>query len=260
LYFPENEPNFALQVIKNLGFIGAKRWRGSAIVTFRPRTVSPIAFASLLYWLGDNPPARVCLAILGDRPRHEMHGSVKQLRIRMGQLIEQQQGQQPLFVARSRSLAAVSPHSPFRWLLTNWERSNKRLSWQSLSEQADHSFDGRFCVLRPGKEHSEFVIERLGSGLRIPDHEWRASARGTRLADMPDRSYGRWLSEAFFSLLHWGRPQLHDISAKIYWPQSGRIHCEYRRLFLPCIDADGRPWLLSVSSPQRRLSRGIEAA
>jgi hypothetical protein len=260
LYFPAHEPNFALQVVKNLGFIAAERRRQNAIITFRPRTVSPVAFASLLYWLSDEPPDRICLAILSQQLSHEVHGSLKQVVDRMARLIEQQQGEQPLFTARGLSATALSEGSPFRWLLTTWERSNKRLCWSSFSKEVDRRFDGRFVALQPGEEISELVIERVGTGLRIPDYKWRASARGTRLADLPDRSYGRWVSNAYLYVLRTGRPRFDDVSAKIYWPQSGRLHCEYRRLILPWIDADGRPLLLSASGLQRRLSSSVEAA
>jgi hypothetical protein len=222
--------------------------------------VSPVAFASLLYWLSDEPPDRICLAILGQQLGHEVHGSLKQVIERMARLIEQQQGQQPLFTARALSAAALAEDSRFRWLLTNWERSNKRLYWSSFSKEIDRRFAGRFVALQPGKEISELVIERVGTGLRIPDHKWRDSARGTRLADLPDRSYGRWVSKAYLDVLRRGRPRFDDVSAKIYWPQSGRLHCEYRRLILPWIDADGRPLLLSASGLQRHLRSSIEAA
>jgi hypothetical protein len=248
LLFPENRTDFVPQVVQRLGFISAVRRRTGATVTFRPRRASPVALASLLYWLSDEPPERICLAILDDRLRHELYGSLKLAIERMHRLIEaHQEEERPPFTARGLSPSAASDDLPFRWLLTNWERSDKHLSLQNLSGQVDHLFDGRFCAARPGQEPAELVFERLGSGLPVPDPEWRESAHGTRVIDMPDRSYGRWVSQAYLSVLCTGRPEFDDVSAHVYWPQSGRLHCEYRRLILPCVDADGHPYLLSVS-------------
>ena len=189
LCFPENEPNFALQMVKNLGFSAAERRDDGVIVTVCPRTISPVAVASLLYWLSDDTPEQISLAILDDRLSHETYSSFEQVLERLHRLIEgRQEKDQPLFTARTLSPHAVSSGSPFRWLLTNWERSNKRLSARS-STDVDRRFEGRFWVFRPGNAPSELVIERAGTGLRIPDSEWPAFAPGTRLTDIPDPSY-----------------------------------------------------------------------
>jgi hypothetical protein len=260
LVVPESEPHFVPHVVKSLGLISTVLRRGSVIVTFRPRTVSPVAFASLLYWLSDEPPHRICLALLDGRPRHELYGSFEHVLERLHRLIEARHEQdQPLFTASAVSPGAVTEGSLFRRLLVNWERSNKHLSWRNLSDEVDRRVDRRFGAVRSCKEPSDLVIERIW--LRILDPEWLASARGMRLAVMPDRSYGRWVSEAYLSVLRSGRPQVDDVSAKIYWPQTGRLPCEYRRLILPCIDADGRPYVVGVVRLQRRrLPHSIEAA
>jgi hypothetical protein len=262
LFYPENEPDFALQLLKNLGFIGAERRGESAVVTFRPQTMSPVAVASLLYWLSDDPPDRIRLAILDDRPSNEEYGSFEQVLERLHHLVERRQEQeQPLFTARALSPEAVSEGSPFRWVLARWEQSNKRLCPRTFSEEVDRWFEGRFWVFRPGKVPSELVIEHVGTGLRIPDNLWHAfAARGTRLADIPDPSYGRWVSEAYLSVLRTGRPELDDVTAKIYWPHSGRVRYEYRRLILPCIDSDGHPFLLGASVTAARLRSSLDAA
>jgi hypothetical protein len=263
LFYPENEPDFILQLVKNFGFIGAERQGECAVVTFCPSTVSPVAVTSLLYWLSDDLPERIRLAILDDRPSHEEYESFEQVLERLHRLLEarqEQEQEQPLFAARTLSPHAVSEGSPFRWLLARWERSNKRLSPRSFSKDVDRWFEGRFCVFRPGKVPSELVIERVGTGLRIPDDQWHAfAAPGRRLADIPDASYGRWVSEAYLSVLRTGPPQLDDVAAKIYWPHSGRVRYESRRLILPCLDADGHPFLLGASIAAARLRSSLEA-
>jgi hypothetical protein len=111
--FPENQPDFVPQVVKRLGFIGAVRRRTGATVTFRPRRASPVALASLLYWLSDDPPERICLAILDDRLRHELYGSLELAIERMHRLIEaHQERDQPPFTARGLSPSAATSTCP----------------------------------------------------------------------------------------------------------------------------------------------------
>src|SRR5918999_131309 len=105
LHFRGDEANFAREVVSNLGFIAAKRRGGSVSVAFGPRTVSAVAMASLLYWLSDDPPERICLVIVGGEPGKEVYGSLEQVVDRLHRLIEaRQEKDQPRFAARALSL------------------------------------------------------------------------------------------------------------------------------------------------------------
>jgi hypothetical protein len=260
LFFPENEPDFALQAVKDLGFIACERRGEGVIVTVCPRMMSPVAVASLLYWLSDDPPEQITLATFDDRLSNKTHGSFEKVAERLHRLLKgREYKHQPLFKARALSLDAVSGGSPFRWLLTNWERSNKHLS-RRFSKEVDRRFEGRFCVFRPGNARSELVIDRVGTGLRIPDSAWPAFTPGTRLSDIPHSSYGKWVSEAYLSVLRSGRPNFSDVSAKIYWPQAGRLLYQSRRMIVAFLDADGHPLLLGASIAAVRLRASLESA
>jgi hypothetical protein len=253
LRFGENASSLASEVVKK-GFISAERREESTVVTVCPRTMAPAAVASLLYWLSDDPPEQVGLTVLDDTVRHEVYSSYEQVVDRLHRLIEAREDQdQPLFEARALAAGAAAPEgSPFRWLLRSWEESNKRLPFQLIKE-VDRRFEGRFWVFRPGNESGELVIERAGTGARIPDDEWDAFRRGKRLTDIPDAAYGRWASEAYLSVLRTGRPNISDVSAKIYWRRAGRLLYTYRRMILPCLDPDGEPLLLGASVAAVRL-------
>jgi hypothetical protein len=99
----------------------------------------------------------------------------------------------------------------------------------------------------------------VGTGLPFPDNIRRAFTPGTRLADLPDQEYAKGISETYLSVLRTGCPKIEDVSAKISWSQTGRLLYEYRRMILPCLDANGDPLLLSASVPAVRL-RTLEAA
>jgi hypothetical protein len=255
LYFRGDEANFAREVVRKLGFIAARRSGGSVSVTFDPRTVSAVAMASLLYSLSDDPPERICLVIMGGEPGKEVYSSLEQVVDRLHRLIEaRQEKDQPRFETRALSPQAVSDGSPFRWLLTNWEQANKRLSVHLIKE-VDCRFEGRFWVFRPGKGPSDLVIERAGTGLRIPDNEWHAFTPGTRVADFPDPLlYAKW-SDAYLSVLRSGRFKIEDTSAKVHWPRAGQVLYEYRRIILPWLDTNGHPLLLGASVAAVRLRR-----
>jgi hypothetical protein len=258
LCFPPDEPNFDHLVVKNFGFISVALRRCNAIVAVRPVTVSAIAVAALFYWLRELRPERVCLRIMSEGAEEgaisEVFGSVDAFSRRLEQVIEHHQTE-PLFSSLSLALGELEAQSPFHGMLAYWEGSGKRLTGE-LAE-FDRRFNGRFVLLRPTADGSQFLIDRAGDGLRVPDSHWRAvsQAGGVRLSDMPDRGYARWVSNAYELALKTGRPRLNDISARIFWPRGGRLHCEYRRLILPCLDGSGRPLLLGVSHVQSGIAR-----
>ena len=260
-YVREDEPNFVREVVKCLGFIAAKRRDESVIVSICPRTLSAVAVASLLYWLSDDPPERICLVVRDDRVSHEVYGSVEQMIERLHRVMHaRQEKDRPRFETRALSPQAVSDSSPFRWLLTNWERANKRLSGHFIKE-VDCRFEGRFWIFRPGTTPSELAIEWAGTGLRIPDNEWHAFTPGTRVADFPDPSYAKWMLDAYLSALRSGHLKIEDASANISWPRAGLILYEVRRMILPCLDANGHPLVLGASVAAVRLRTALlEAA
>jgi hypothetical protein len=256
LCFPLDEPNLDHLVVKNLGFIGVARKRRNVIVAVRPATVSAIAVAALFYWLCELRPDRICLRIvpegLDGAAIDALFGSLDAFSRRLEQLIEQHH-REPFFASTGLAAGGLDSQSPFRRMLACWEDNGKRLTGE-LAEYEDR-FDHRFILLRPTAAGSQFIIERVGTGLRIPDSRWRAASQGTRLGDIPDRRYARWVADDYASVLQTGRPRLDDISARIFWPRGGRLHCEYRRLILPCVDNNGRPLLLGVSRAEGHTAR-----
>ena len=77
-----------LALLRNLGFIGLREGSQGASVSFRPATVSPVALATLSYWLNDFAPSRLLLIVL--EPGHclELYSSIGRGLARIDALIK----------------------------------------------------------------------------------------------------------------------------------------------------------------------------
>jgi hypothetical protein len=257
LYDYRVQEDDGLPLLRNLGFIDLRQHAGGVLVSFRPRTVSQVAFVALNYWLWDNPPSRIILRILEDGICDEMHSSRIAAVRRMQALIDDhQRPASGLFQKEAVSLEQLPAGSALHRALQTWQGLGAARKWH----QYWRHLTPRFVLLKPDADAGSLVIQAAGPGLRIPDRSWAYNQVGRRMNDLPDQAYGRWVCDSYRSVLARREPQLEAVDAMIDWPRNGRVRSEYVRLILPVLDDDGAMALLGVSDTTDGLDRDRNAA
>jgi hypothetical protein len=243
-------------LLRNLGFIALREMPHGTSVSFRPATVSPIAFASLCYWLSDRVPSRLLLVVLEPGHSLELYSCLHEGLTRIEELMEAYRHD------RLFQRCAVLPNAiaaPLAQVLAAWRVSGAASDFGSLRDVLEREPAGQYLLVQPDQEAGRLIIERTGAGLRIPDPAWARVQIGRPIADMPDTAYGQWVSEDYKSALQTGEPRLDHVEAKIYWPRLGRLQHRYDRLILPVQDR-GRGVLLSVNNSAGGVRGDIKAA
>jgi hypothetical protein len=245
-----------LPLLRNLGFIGLRERPQGTTISFRPSTVSPVAVASLSYWLNDHAPSRFLLMVLEQGQCLELYSSLGKSLERIDELINAfRRGD---FFRQHRVSPRAVPAS-LGQVFSAWRVSGAASDFASLQNLLEREPAGQYLLVRPDLEAGRFIIEQTGSGLRIPDPAWAKAQIGRSVAEAPDKAYGQWVTQAYKSVLMQNLPQLDHIDAKIYWPRLGRLHHRYDRLLLPVRDR-GQPMLLSINNSAGGVRGDVEAA
>jgi hypothetical protein len=251
-------------LINNLGFIGVSFRHPSAIIHFRPRTVSKAALAALLYWLARHAFERICLsfALHGQPQRHEIFPSARAAVLRMEALMELESGssRKPRFVARTGALNHLDRGSCFAKLFDHWRTVGGIFNGDDYHPLLTRFAGDRYVLFEPCSQEPDFNIVRAGKGLHIPDTPSHEALTGSRLENIADRAYGQWTARFYHAALDCQQPQYDHIRASIHWPRAGRVERRYSRLILPCRTKDGRLLLLGISGALAAPDLDVEAA
>jgi hypothetical protein len=238
----------ATYVVKNLGFISVAINKGSLRISVRPSVVSPIAFSALLYWLLDRPVQRVLLSILDKGWSHQMFGNredaVMALLQRCGPAHDDRPGE---FLRRRTDPKELPGTSPLRGLLSIWAETFHLEDRERLWGITREALNGRYALFEASERSSSLVFQEIGAGFLSFNDTWLSQARGLRIEDQPDYSYGKWLATAYTDAMRAGAPCLEDVDAIINRPGGGRRRVRYRRLILTGQKKKGPLSVLSAS-------------
>lgn len=238
----------ATYVVKNLGFIAVAINKGSLRINVRPSVVSSIAFSALLYWLLDRPVERVLLSILDKGWSHQMYGNredaVVALLERCGPAHDDRPGE---FLRRRTNPKELPASSPLRGLLSIWAETFHLEDRERLWGITREALNGRYALFEASERSSSLVFQEIGAGFLSFNDTWLAQARGLRIKDQPDYSYGKWLATAYTDAMRVGAPCLEDVDAIINRPGGGRRRVRYRRLILTGQKKKGPLSVLSAS-------------
>ena len=268
-----------LQLVDTEGCIHLDLTARRVNVAFNPRTLSPVALCGLLYFLHDhrlhgNPNLAVCLTILGGAAPNpdpdagtdkgpgkgqssrrnsrlvELYRSIGLAANRIQFLIgESQPATLQRFVAQPRAFNPFARSGYFAPLLKLWRTSSGHYDRDALRPVLRQNLKDRFCLIEYLPSRQNFQIAEIGSGLRIPTPRFTSQLAGAALAGFPDDRYVNWLRTSFSKVANTGDAGFEDISAKIFWPETGLVERNYTRLLLPWTTADNRKLILSANRP-----------
>jgi hypothetical protein len=108
-------------------------------------------------------------------------------------------------------------------------------------------------VLLTEDADGELRVADFGDRMMSRSCSWRRQARGHRVDDMPDWSYGRWVADAYYEARQRGQPLLEEVNAVIDWPEVGTYSHSYWRLIVPLIEPARPARLLGVTVDNARV-------
>ena len=230
--------------ILNLGFIGLAISRGSIRVQLRPALARPAALGALYLWLHKNAPKRVVVRWYNGRWQDEIIGWHHDGWRRITNLLERPE--QP---AQEFSRGAIPPErltteNPLRHVLEDASRLASIVA--NPARMLPALLSDRYLLLTED-DNRELRVCDFGSALMSRSPQWQSRARGRRVDDLPDWSYGQWVADAYREAGRSGQPLLEEVAAVIDWPEVGRLSHAYWRLIVPGIGSGARTRLLGVT-------------
>jgi hypothetical protein len=239
--------DLAEYAVLNLGFGEIRYLRNAIRVRFRLRKVSPVALASMMYWLADHPQNRTILSIFDGEWREEIAASWPQFYRRLVDLSLAAQVESSnrfaRFPVRFSEITADSPLVELhrRWGCGSFSESEK------VANLSDTLFNGRFTIVEVCYP-SDLIIRHAGHGYLCYDWDYLRLAQGSRFEDEPDVVYGRWVGDAHREVLKWGRPSIEDVEARIQHPGRAMKYVRYRRIILPFSVTAGGRFMITAST------------
>ncbi len=232
-------------------------------ITFNPETVRPAAAVkagALLRGARPDFPTRTafCLALIDSRISDvlvsEIYASLEQCLNRLTFLIGESAADGQLnytdrFEAKSLKLALARKTPPFARLLESWRERQGVVDLEATLPVWRTELEDRFTLLEKLPLDRGYAFIEMGKALRISWQSFAPRLNGAGLLGMPDARYARWASEPYDGILASGRPIYQQVTALMFWPDTGFVERRYRRLLVPWIDTTGRRLMLSASRP-----------
>ena len=150
------------------------------------------------------------------------------------------------FIRRSLSMSRTGQDRSVTRLLAEWRRENGHYRPDVFEPVLRTETAGRYWIHEKIPHRRSFTIAEAGPSLRIPHPQYPTFLRGTDIAALPDAGYGKWVLQDFNRAAQTGQPTYDEISAHMFWPETGLIERRYRRLLLPWLNAKGRVVLTSA--------------
>lgn len=246
-------------LVQTAGFIRVEIAKRAVHIAFNPHCVTPLAISGLTAFLdryrSDNGPDVVfCLSVRDDiaTPGRvvEIFGSSRQILNRL-QFITREVGMpdDERFARRSLSIAEAARDRCLARFLETWRLENGAFNPDAVTPILRSELDGRYWLFERTPERRSYAIGEVGPALRIPDPHFSARLRGTDVNALPDTSCARWLSKTLDEVRRTGRPLYDEVSAHIFWPETGIVARRYRRLMVPWVNLSGRVIITSIIRP-----------
>ncbi len=239
--------------IRNLGFVAVAANDSSVRLKLRPSIVSPIAFAGLMYWLGEHMGKRVMLSVLDGEWSHRMIATTRDAMADIAILVRSAQFNRANdFLSRPRDPVSLPESNPLRTLVRLQVELTEAYSRGQIAKvlgAADERLRGRYTISTADGNLSNLIMGHVGDGHAHEANFWLKRSIGQRMRDLADTALGAWTTEAHTEVAKTGQLRLDDLDLVIEWPDQGRQRYVYQRLLMPLQhSADGHAVLCATLS------------
>jgi hypothetical protein len=230
--------------ILNLGFIGLAISKGTVRIQLRPVLAKPAALGALYLWLHQRAPERVVVTWYNGRWQDEIIGWHHDGWRRITCLLESPEHPTQGFSRGTIPLDRLTTENPLRHVLEDASRLASIVA--NPARMLPAPLCDRFVLLMED-DNRELRVCDFGSTMMSRSPQWQRRARGRRVDDLPDWSYGQWVADAYREVRRSGRPLLEEVAAVIDWPELGTLSHAYWRLIVPGAGSGVRTRLLGVT-------------
>ena len=236
--------DLARDLARNLGFIAISPRGAWTQIRLRPQVVSDVAFANLMYWLADNQPSHIVIDAMDGSTVAPIFSETKGALAHLIELFSEKSGGRVRKEA-ALSIAKLPSGCNLRGLLAVWADGGQRDIEQLLRYSKKNLLSRHFVIKAAG---GDLIFDSIGEGVKVPKREWQNEALGRSITAQADTDYWSWVAARQQMVLVSGEPFVSDVQADIYWPDSGWVTRDYRRIILPCASKDGTARLFIASS------------
>jgi hypothetical protein len=244
-------------VVANMGYVAIEERRGTVWLRLRPRAVSQVTLAAVLFWLGDRASERVVVSHYDRRWHHEVMGPTSAALARVAELVID-----PLEIRggdfRRRRCRIVT--GLLVSLLQRWQDDPAAPFSQPCRDFLQDRLSGRYMVLKCTRWSRRLEICDVGRGFVSFDNDWLSKAVGRRFEDQPDHLFGRWAAKAYYEAISTEQVIIDDVDALIDWPGRSKARRQYQRIILPFRQPSGDHLLLCSSLLDRSIDLRSAAA
>ena len=245
---PYSGDEFSTYAVNNLGFVYIYQFGASCHLQLRPDFVTDRALAACAEWIHTCACRRYVFA-LHDSTRLDLFTSKTDLLARIEVTIAgARRSTNRDFIVQAQPLVASSPSADLCQALREcpFDLANDRERKQ-LCGLISSVFGNRFIFAKVDDSMSKVVFEDIGQELFSPFEDWRRSAIGAPIQQLPDPAYGQWALQTYSEILRSQTPASDKVDAIVRWPGIGRARLRYNRTIVPFNDSSGTPMLISGS-------------
>ncbi len=234
---PSNSPysggEFIDYAVRNLGFVGINIFGQSCQIRLRPDFISERTAKALIDWLKRSKTERVVLTSFDRDWRDELLLGSRSMQ-RIEAVLEHSKGGKPLdFLSRPISSADLHGRKDLQDILLAWPHLVGSYDARTLIKLLRSVLDERFVVLNRSPDQQRLHFREFGREMFSDQDTWRMCAVGAPIEELPDRAFGRWVSQAYYDVLDNAAPALDAVDAIVNLPGTGRTRRRYRRFILP---------------------------
>ena len=242
---PEDGLDFAVHVVRNLGFARLRYKQSSVRVGFCPAALTSDTVSAVVHAMIEAARSRHILEDAGPTPCPVILADVEDaaacfvhLAAAPGVFARPRYHVQPLSLQRLNHARL----SPLRQALLAWRAAGGRADAPGSVWLAK----GRSLLARMGPGPA--LVAWIGRGYTAVDEHWLDAAVGRRLDAHPDPAYGAAVAASFQAAAERGEPILELVDAEIASPGANPVRYRYERLLLPWRAAGTSPKVAFVSS------------
>jgi hypothetical protein len=227
--------------IRNLGFVKYQVFdRVVTEIELHPRNVNLPTMLALEKLLGETTTNLFRIKYLEDEWHSEISASAQHIVTRLRELCA------PVFEPPPTARFRVEPqdcakllrdgNNPLRLLVQKWRMAFGVFDPNVISLALSHQLLPRLVIAGVKSATADPVWRFIGEGHKWIGSDYKLSGIGEKVANMPDKDYGNWVSEFYRSVAISGQPRYDFVTGSVrYEDENGKPvkPVYYERLMLP---------------------------
>ncbi|MGE0700592.1 MAG: hypothetical protein AB7O57_15950 [Hyphomicrobiaceae bacterium] len=230
---PFSGGEFVEYAIKNLGFVAVNVYGTSCQIRFRPDFLGNHTISSLKCWIEKSRAQRIVMS-------HFESGWQDVLVLpavavgKLNELMERRHfSKSGDFLSQNLAIGALKGRQELRDIVESWPNLIANYDAEVLLRLAKFAVDYRYAVVKRSDSQGKLVFDEISDRIYCAFDTWRECAVGAPIEEQPDRTFGKWVANAYYDTFQSDEPRFDAVDAIVQLPGDGRSRRRYRRLIFP---------------------------